>query len=425
MSIFNKSKLLLMLLAGSITLIAACNKELPKATPIDRPADGTTPTLADLLNDPGFSILKAAVTKAGLSAVLADPAKRFTVFAPDDAAFTASGISAAVIGVLPAEQVAGLVSYHVVPQIVKAADISTSFPNFEYPSILNPAPAVSAFLRLSTFPSRRGSVAWVNNIPIIAADIIAVNGVVHKVARVISPKMPDGNNDLWDRINTDSKLTYLKAAIQRADSGVAVGARLLDALSITANPSAIASNLTVFAPTDDAMKAFLTGALTQAFVSQGFPLAQAQGAAVALVGAFGPLLISNPASIPNVPGLPPGIGVSISQVLTPTLAKGIVAYHVISRQTAPFTPPGLRVFSVNLPTTGTAVKTLLNGGVAIHPGVVVQATFGPLGVTAATVKGLTNATASNVLINPAPGGTSDQIYLNGVLHEIDQVLLPQ
>ena len=35
--------------------------------------------------------------------------------------------------------------------------------------------------------------------------------------------------------------------------------------------------------------------------------------------------------------------------------------------------------------------------------------------------------ASNIAINPtpAPGGTSDQHYLNGVIHKIDQVLRPQ
>jgi len=46
-------------------------------------------------------------------------------------------------------------------------------------------------------------------------------------------------------------------------------------------------------------------------------------------------------------------------------------------------------------------------------------------VGAATVKGLANASASNVIINPLPAGSSDQHYVNGVMHKIDQVLLPQ
>jgi len=33
--------------------------------------------------------------------------------------------------------------------------------------------------------------------------------------------------------------------------------------------------------------------------------------------------------------------------------------------------------------------------------------------------------AAYVLINPLPGATSDQRYINGVLHKVDRVLLPQ
>jgi hypothetical protein len=69
---------------------------------------------------------------------------------------------------------------------------------------------------------------------------------------------------------------------------------LVDAISIDSNTSAIGANLTVFAPNDAAMKLFLTGALTQAFIGKGFPPASAQAAAASLVTAFGPLLISNP-----------------------------------------------------------------------------------------------------------------------------------
>jgi len=69
----------------------------------------------------------------------------------------------------------------------------------------------------------------------------------------------------------------------------------------------------------------------------------------------------------------------------------------------------------------------LNSAVTQHPGVTLKATYGFNGVIAITVKGLGNPTAANVQINPtpAPGGTSDQHYINGTLHKIDQVLLPQ
>jgi len=192
------------------------------------------------------------------------------------------------------------------------------------------------------------------------------------------------------------------------------------------------------------MKAFLTGAITQALIpiitqqligggatpeqAAAQAPALAQGAAISLITNFGTQLVADPASIPDVPGFPPNLGSMVSAVLTPTLAKGVVAYHIISSQSGTFAPPGIRVFSVNLPTTPAAVKTLLNSAVSVHPGVTVQAVFANLApgvavVSSATVKGAANATASNLLINPTV--TSDVNAVNGVMHKIDQVLLPQ
>ncbi len=410
MKLFNKIKNISLLLATGAVFLTACNKLELDPVANTQAAQETTPTLATLLDDPNFSILKAAVKKAGLLPTLSVPTLRFTVFAPDDAAFTASGISAGVVAFLDTATITGLVKYHVVPQVIAASSIPSSFPNFQYPTILNPKPSVSALLRLTTFPSVRSGVgAWVNNIPIIATDIQAVNGVLHKVARVIAPP----TLDLWTKINGESDLTFLQAAIARADSGVAVGGRLQDALSIAANPSAIGSNLTLLAPTDDAMKAFLIGAITQALVAQGLPPAMAQGQATFLVTTYGTLILTNPYA------LSPVLGAAI----TPTLAKGIVAYHILSSQSGTFAPPGIRAFSVNLPATATAVKTLLNSAIAIHPGVTMQATFVSLApgvsvVAAATVKGAANATASNLT-------SLDLHCVNGVMHKIDQVLRPQ
>jgi len=403
--------------------LSACNKLELAGVPNAVPVQGTTPTLATLLDDPSFSILKAAVERAGLAAPagrptllqqLGNPAQRFTVFAPDDASFIASGVpSAAAIGTLPVATVFGIVSYHVVPQEIRSGSIATTFPNFQYPTILNPNPAASALLRLTTFPSVRSNGAWVNNIPITAVNINAVNGVLHKVARIVAPP----SVDLWAAINADAQLTYLRAALQRADSGIAVGARLQDALSIAANPSAIGSNLTIFAPTDDAMKAFLTRAITGALMAQGLDQATAFGQASFLVNSVGTLLLTNPGAIS------PALAVALS----PTTVRGLLAYHVISSQRGSFAPPGIRIFSVNIPTTATLVRTLLNSVVAVHPGVTVQATFVPgLPVVGAiTVKGAANATASNVLISFTPPFTSDLHQVNGVIHKIDQVLIPQ
>jgi uncharacterized surface protein with fasciclin (FAS1) repeats len=243
---------------------------------------------------------------------------------------------------------------------------------------------------MSVFPSRRDAGAWVNNVPILATDAQASNGVVHRVAALV---MPAAAQMLWNRINTDPNLTYLRAAILRADQATP-SPNLVAALS---NGGA---NLTVFAPSDAAFRGVLTLQITGALMGMGVPQATAQAQATALAST--PDVFTNP---------------QLAGVLTSTVVQGLVVYHLL----------GTRAFSVNLPPTATTVRTLLNNAVPTHPGVTVQATFGPGGVTAATVKGAANPTASNIAINPtpAPGGTSDQNYINGILHVIDQVLLPQ
>ncbi len=422
MKIFNSLQRTGLLLVMVVALFAACNKLDLDAVPNPPAEQGTTPTLADLINGSDYTLLKAAVEKAGLLPTLQQAGSRYTLFAPDDAAVTASltpilppGVTPAMyIGSLDAATAYGLVAYHIMPQEVDASSIATTFPNFEYPSILNPAPTVSTLLRLSTFPSKRaGAGAWVNNIPVTGTDIKAVNGVMHKVARIIMPP----SVDLWAGIQNDASLTFFKAAIARADSGVAAGSRLQDAMNTGVNPSALGANLTVFAPTDAAMKTFLTGAITQALVGQGLDPLTAQGQATFLVTTYGTLILTNPYA------LSPVLGAAIS----PTLAKGIVAYHIVASQSGSFAPPGIRVFSVNMPATATGVKTLLNsagGAYAAHPGISIQANFAPgLPVVAsATVKGVGNATASNIIIGPT---SSDLHFVNGVLHKIDQALLPQ
>jgi uncharacterized surface protein with fasciclin (FAS1) repeats len=267
--------------------------------------------------------------------------------------------------------------------------------------LLNPAPTVSALLRLTTFLKASSNGAWINNIPIVKADNILSNGIVHNVARVVMPP----SRSLWDTINNGPQLTYLKAAIQRADEGQPAAATLQAALGN------IGLNATVFAPTNDAFRTFLTGAITQYLVSQNVPPATAAAQATALVTNSGTTLLSNPGSIPV-------FGPALASVITPTLVRGIVVYHVLSSQSGSFAPPGIRVFSVNLPTTPTLVKTLLNSVVSIHPGVTVSAVFNGPVVSTATVKGAANATAANVVF-------ADVHQTNGVIHGIDQVLLPQ
>ena len=386
----------LLLVCTALVLLTSCNKDVQGPTPIILPTPAANSSVMFQVNtDASLTLLKAAVARAGLTALLTDSTAGYTFFAPTDAAFQAAGLSSTTI--INAQRVGfldTLLRYHIVGgQTYTSSIIPSAFPNISLPSMLigvAPSAALPPGFRLPVFPSKRGTSLWVNNVPITQADITVSNGVMHKTAALLLP--PSGN--LWDsRINTDANLAYFKAAVQRADSGATASQALIPILQ-----NSLAS-LTVFAPTNTAFQQALTAQIAAALIAQGVPSATAQAQATALASTPG--VFTNPA---------------VANVLTPTVVKGLVVYHIL----------GVRAFSVNIPSTATTIPTLLNMAAPTHPGVIIQATFSGPAVTAATVKGLVNTTASNIQINPTPGtGTSDQHYTNGVLHVIDQVLRPQ
>jgi uncharacterized surface protein with fasciclin (FAS1) repeats len=423
---------LILPVAVIMILLSACNKEPEQFEEGTVTPPGGLTLGETIASTPTDSLYYRLIAKAGLTAKITDPASANTMFVPDNNAMKLfiNAISGGLVPLaapdavfsgfitanIPQASALGIVSYNILPQPLLAANIPATFPNLQYPSILNPAPAVSALLRLTTFPTTSNG-AWLNNIPITSTDLKVSNGVIHHTAFLVTPPQ----RFLWDRINTDTALTYLKAAINRADSGTAAPGTLQGALLN------IGANLTVFAPTDAAFKALLTGAiykallpavtqqLIAAYVAGG--LTPADAAALAAANAPGVTLTQAKAlaSTPAVFSNPALYG-----ALTAQTVKGIVVYHVF----------GKRAFTNNFPAAAAYYPTLLNGAVPTHPGVALTAKFGTPFVTTATIKGIANATASNIIINaspliPDPSGTSDQHYLNGVLHKIDQVLLPQ
>lgn len=403
----NKCFPLLMIAINTVGLLSSCNKDLPVAEPITQPPP-TGLSIMETLDGASYSFLKAAVTRAStvasptgtLSTLLADKNAVFTFFAPDDNAFRAS---LTVLG-LPADissinffrpgQLDTIIKYHLIGgQQYTAALVTPAFPNLNLYLqssfvLAPPSEALPPGLRMPIFMGRQGTALFANNIPVTQADIAVANGVIHNVAFALLPP----SQVLWQRIATDTDLTYLMAAVRKADEGD-------PAKTLETALQNVAANLTVFAPTNLAFQQLLTGQITLALIAMGLDPATAAAQAAALAST--PAVFTNPA---------------LAAVLTPETVAGIVVYHIL----------GSCAFLVNLPTTLTNYPTLLNSAID-HPGVGLQATFGATGVTAATVKGLANATASNIQINPtlAPNGTSDQHYINGTLHKIDQVLLPQ
>jgi uncharacterized surface protein with fasciclin (FAS1) repeats len=336
----------LLVAAGLAATSIACNKALPVAEPIQTAAPTGQSITTTINSDAGFTFLKAAIAKAAtnssfgnnLNALLSDSTGVFTFFAPTDAAFQLSGFpSVAAISAQRAGLLDTILRYHLVPgQKITSGLIPQTFPNIQEPTALVLAPpstAVPPGLRMSIFPSKRGSSLWANNIPITQPDIAVSNGVVHKVAALVAPP----STSIKGIIATDpTNFSILSAAITRADSGQAGLNRLDSAMNY---PPA---NLTLFAPTNDAFRAMFP---------PGTPDAN-------IIGAL------------NTPALFPAQTV-----------RAIVAYHLL----------GSRAFSVNFGSTPGPYNTLL----VIPPSTVVPVIVTYTGATF-TVKGVANASASNV-----------------------------
>ena len=231
---------------SGLFVINACNKDLPAPPPVT-PIEPTGPSIAEVFNaDTSYSFLVKAATRAGVMEQLSDKSLVFTVFAPDNAAFRRSGIPVdAIIDALPVEQVAAIVSYHIVGgQTYPSANIPETFPNLQLPTnLVLQAP----FFRMSVFPSKRGANVWANNIPISGADIVAANGIIHPIAALLSPPQ----TTLKGLEYADTTLTFFQAAVARADSGQ-VGLGKFDSLF---NYAPV--NFTVFAPDNNAFRALL------------------------------------------------------------------------------------------------------------------------------------------------------------------------
>jgi transforming growth factor-beta-induced protein len=177
-------------------------------------------SIADIVsNNPNFSILKAAVVKAGLVSALSSGA--LTVFAPDNEAFAASGISEATINSLDVSTLTNILLYHVLGTTVSSSQVPTS------------VTGVNTLLNINLYAVRTNNSVSVNNITVKAADITATNGVIHVISSVLMPAT------IKDIVVLDPNFSILKAAVVRAG--------LADAVAT--------GSLTVFAPDNAAFAA--------------------------------------------------------------------------------------------------------------------------------------------------------------------------
>ena len=170
-----------------------------------------------------FKTLLAAVTKAGLVSTLQGTGP-FTVFAPNDAAFTKAGITS--LDGLTKEALTPILTAHVLSGTVKAADVKSGT-----------AKTVNAANDI--YLSKNADGVFINgNIKVIATDVTASNGVIHVIDNVIEiPKL----SIVGIATSPANKATFTELVELVTAAGL--GATL---------DGASASGFTVFAPTNAA-----------------------------------------------------------------------------------------------------------------------------------------------------------------------------
>ncbi len=124
-----------------------------------------------------FKTLTAALTAAGLVSTLKGPGP-FTVFAPTDAAFAAlpPGTVDTLLKPENKAKLTSILTYHVVPGKVLSSDLAGKK--------LMPKTVEGETLAVDA----TGSTVHVNNATVTKADIIADNGVIHVIDKVLMPK---------------------------------------------------------------------------------------------------------------------------------------------------------------------------------------------------------------------------------------------
>jgi uncharacterized surface protein with fasciclin (FAS1) repeats len=190
------------------------------------------PTIAALASSsPDLSILVQAVTKAGLADTLNQPG-RYTVFAPNNAAFTQllQQLGFANLDAVPVDALKAILLDHVVQDRLNSNELIRADRRDRIATALGG-------LRLEF---DRSPNVQVNDVNVLAADLKASNGIVHVIGAVLLD--PDPRPTIAEIAVGNPNFSTLVAAAQRAG--------LVDVLS---QPG----NLTVFAPTNDAFAALL------------------------------------------------------------------------------------------------------------------------------------------------------------------------
>jgi len=187
MRVMRRTAIAVVSIAAALTL-SACSSTSDEATTAETTAMSeeapamdeatATGTIVDVaVAGPDFSTLVAALTAADLVGTLSGEGP-FTVFAPTNDAFAAlpAGVLDALLLPENKETLAKILTYHVVPGTVLAADITDG----------DVATVEGQSVTLSTADG-----VTVNGAKVVTADVLGSNGVIHVIDAVLVPSDVD------------------------------------------------------------------------------------------------------------------------------------------------------------------------------------------------------------------------------------------
>lgn len=180
-----------------------------------------------------FTTLIAALEATQLDALLANPDRKFTVFAPTDTAFAELGQDTINALLADTETLANILQYHVIADNEVQSNAAIAAANSNNPEIAMANEKASGL-------SVVDGTLYINTSTVTGADIMASNGVIHVIDKVIMPPEDVGapSQTIAEIAGSSSDLTTLVSALQAANL-----------VSTLANES---ETFTVFAPTDAA-----------------------------------------------------------------------------------------------------------------------------------------------------------------------------
>ncbi len=182
-----------------------------------------------------FESLIAALEATDLDMTLADLDSTFTVFAPTDAAFAELGQDTIDALFADTDRLSDILLYHVISGNQILADAAIGVAEGD-DSVVEMANGDNAGLSLS------GDDLLINTSTVTTANVLADNGVIHVIDKVMMPPEP-----------VDTGVTITAAAVSQDRFSTLVG--LLQDANLAATLDDEAGTFTVFAPTNEAFDA--------------------------------------------------------------------------------------------------------------------------------------------------------------------------